>query len=90
MKVRVNNEWEHTTYWLGKRQLSKGDKVRVAWPDGSFTEARLGGETRTANYSDHGHSHSVTSDRLFIQERLRGVPVRVELTDVELVWVVDS
>lgn len=74
--LRIENEWQDETYFIGDHQLEKDDKIKIEWPDLEITE-------HIVNYkTEFNETHNNYNKRFFITLNFHGVKARIYLKDI--------
>jgi hypothetical protein len=84
-KVRVDNQWESLSFFVGGVQLhpKKHKRLSVEWPDGHVEVVSVGWRSEVRSYSDHGHEYSVRSDVPYLMVEYHGARLELRLNRVK-------
>ena len=85
--LTYRNNWESDEYYLGDKKL---EIINIVEIDGKIYDVVARNVSKS--YSDHGHTYTATSRHYFIQERVFGTVMEVDLNTIcnkTKVWFVE-
>lgn len=82
-KIQRKNSWESLSYWAGKKKIIQGTKLRVRFPDGTTKLRRVRFTVESRSYFDHGTTHVVSTNSLYVRIKLLGLRIKVPLEQLE-------
>lgn len=86
--VTEKNSWEHRTFYIGEKQITKGEFdgeiLTIKWPNGIIEDVEVVFFEETRQAYDHGHTYDVSSDVPYFYKDINGVKSKFLLTKVKI------